>query len=42
MLAMLGAGLLLVPLGGWLPLIGVAAACGTIVYIANQANRRRR
>ena len=41
MLAMLGAGLLLVPLGGWLPLLGIAAACGTSLYIAEQFNKRR-
>jgi hypothetical protein len=41
MLAMLASGLLLVPLGGWLPLLAVAAACGTSVYIAEQFNKRR-
>ena len=40
-LAVLASGLLLVPLGGWLPLLGIAAACGTSVYIAGQFNKRR-
>ena len=41
MLAMLASGALLIPMMGWLPLIGVAAACGTSVYIAKQFNSRR-
>jgi hypothetical protein len=40
-LAMLGSGLLMVPLGGWLPFIVVAAACGASVYFVNQFNARR-
>jgi hypothetical protein len=40
-LAMLGSGLLMVPLGGWLPFILVAAACGASVYVVNMFNARR-
>ena len=39
--AMLASGLLLVPIMGWWPLFGVAAACGTALYIAEQFNNRR-
>ncbi len=41
MLAMLGAGVLLVRLGGLTPLFAVAAACGTWIYIVNKFNNRR-
>jgi hypothetical protein len=41
MLAMLASGLLLVPIMGWWPLFGVAAACGTAVYLTKQFNDRR-
>ena len=41
MLAMLASGLLLVPLGGWLPMLGIVAACGTSVFIVKQFNNRR-
>ena len=41
MLAMLASGAILIPMMGWWPLIGVAAACGTSVYIAEQFNKRR-
>ena len=41
MLAMLTTGVLLAPFAGWWPLIGIAAACGTSVYIAEQFNKRR-
>ena len=41
MFAMVVSGLILVPCMGWWPLVGVAAACGTSVYIAGQFNKRR-
>ena len=40
MFAILASGLLLVPLGGWLPLVAVAAACGTSLCIAKKFNKR--
>jgi hypothetical protein len=41
MLAMLGTGVLLAPLAGWWPLIGIAAACGSWIYVADKLNNRR-
>ena len=41
MLAMLAGGLLLGPIMGWWPLLGIAAACGTSVFIASQGKGRR-
>ena len=41
MLTMLASGVLMIPMAGWWPLIGIAAACGTSVYIASQFNNRR-
>jgi hypothetical protein len=41
MLAMLGAGVLLVPSMGWMPLVTIAVACGTSVYIVKRFNDRR-
>ena len=41
MLAMLATGVLLGPALGWWPLFGIAAACGTSVFIASQAKGRR-
>jgi len=40
-LAMIGGGLLMVPSFGLLPLLGIAAAIGTSIYIAEQFNSRR-
>ena len=40
MLAMLCGGLLLVPLGGWMPLLAIAAVCGTSMYVASKFNSR--
>ena len=41
MLAMLVSGLLLVPSMGLWPLVGVAAVCGTTLYVVEQFNKRR-
>jgi hypothetical protein len=41
MLAMLASGLLLGPIMGWWPLFGIAAACGTSIFIASQGSKRR-
>jgi hypothetical protein len=40
-LAMIGSALLLGPLCGWWPLVGVVAACGTSAYLANRFRPRR-
>jgi hypothetical protein len=31
----------LVPVMGWSPLLAIAAACGTSLYVAKQFDRRR-
>ena len=39
-LAMIGGAVIAGPLLGWWPLVGVIAACGTSIYIANLFRRR--
>jgi hypothetical protein len=39
-LAMIGGAILAGPILGLWPLVGVIAACGTAIYVANSARRR--
>jgi len=41
MLTMLATGVMLVPTMGLWPLVGIAAVCGTTLYVAEQFNKRR-
>jgi hypothetical protein len=40
-IAMIAGTVLVGPVLGWWPLVGILAACGSFVYVASQFNKRR-